>query len=138
MNTHTEQTATDSPVVTVYSKPGCVQCTGTYRKLTSAGVPFTVVDVTEDEEAFAHVVALGYKSLPVVEAVGVMHFNEFRPDLIDALAGILATPTTAHKDDVCRYIDGEFVVACSCGEQFTGQSPDDAAGAWSAHLETAA
>jgi glutaredoxin-like protein NrdH len=52
--------------VTVYSKPSCVQCTATYRGLKNAGVEFTIVDMSVDEDALARVKALGYQQAPVV------------------------------------------------------------------------
>lgn len=67
---------------TVYSKPSCVQCNATYRALTKAGVEYRVVDVSEDTEAFAYVLALGYQQVPVVETPTGEHWSGFRPDLI--------------------------------------------------------
>jgi glutaredoxin len=34
--------------VTVYSKPNCVQCTGTYRAMDKLGVQYDVIDITTD------------------------------------------------------------------------------------------
>jgi glutaredoxin-like protein NrdH len=52
--------------VTVYSKPSCVQCTATYRALDNKGVLYDVVDISQDEKAYAFVTGLGYKQAPVV------------------------------------------------------------------------
>lgn len=71
--------------VTVYSKPACVQCTATTRALDSRGIGYTVVDLTEDADAMAHVQSLGYRQAPVVIA-GSDHWAGFRPDRIAALA----------------------------------------------------
>ena len=71
--------------VTVYSKPACVQCNATYRDLTKKGIAYDVVDVTEDEAALAHVLALGYQQVPVVETP-TDHWSGFRPDKIKELA----------------------------------------------------
>ncbi len=35
-------------VVTVYTKPQCVQCNMTYRALDAKGISYTKVDITED------------------------------------------------------------------------------------------
>lgn len=36
--------------ITVYTKPGCVQCNATYRALESKGLEFDLVDVSEHPE----------------------------------------------------------------------------------------
>lgn len=76
----------DTPMsITVYSKPACVQCTATTRALTSRGIKFDLVDLTEDEAAMELVVGLGYRQAPVVVA-GDEHWAGFRPDMISRLA----------------------------------------------------
>ena len=81
----------DSPRVTVYSKPACVQCNATYNALTKKGVAYDVVDVTADEKALAHVLSLGYQQVPVVETEDE-HWSGYRPDNITRLFG---TPSAA-------------------------------------------
>lgn len=71
--------------VTVYSKPSCVQCNATYRALAKKGIDYSVVDVTEDQAAYEHVVSLGYQQVPVVET-GEDHWSGYRPDMISQLA----------------------------------------------------
>lgn len=71
-------------MVTVYTKPGCVQCNATYRKLDENGVEYRVVDISQDEDAFAHVKSLGYLQAPVVIA-GEDHWSGFDPNKLDAL-----------------------------------------------------
>ncbi|MEM8823325.1 MAG: glutaredoxin-like protein NrdH [Pseudomonadota bacterium] len=71
--------------ITVYSKPACVQCTATTRALEARGLDYEVVDLTEDDGAFAHVSELGYRQVPVVVA-GEDHWAGFRPDLIGRLS----------------------------------------------------
>ncbi|GAA4692750.1 MULTISPECIES: glutaredoxin-like protein NrdH [Kocuria] len=75
--------------VTVYSKPSCVQCNATYRALTKKGIDYTVVDVTEDPDAYQHVVSLGYQQVPVVETAQD-HWSGYRPDKINSLAVLLS------------------------------------------------
>lgn len=74
-------------MVKVYSKPNCMQCDYTKKFLIEHEVPFTVLDITEDESAYEHVKSLGFSSLPVVEAEGVEPFNGFRPDALMELVG---------------------------------------------------
>lgn len=71
--------------ITVYSKPACVQCTATTRALEARGLDYELVDLTEDDAAFALVSDLGYRQVPVVVA-GEDHWAGFRPDLIGRLA----------------------------------------------------
>lgn len=71
-------------MVTVYTKPGCVQCNATYRKLNENGVEYRVVDISKDADAFAHVKSLGYLQAPVVIA-GEDHWSGFDPNKLDAL-----------------------------------------------------
>lgn len=72
--------------ITVYSKPGCVQCDAVKRNLTKSGVSHTVVDVTQDAEGLAEVKALGYTQAPVtlwVDGNGVEHHcYGFVPDFL--------------------------------------------------------
>ncbi|MBD2766228.1 glutaredoxin-like protein NrdH [Kocuria sp. cx-455] len=72
------------PVI-VYSKPSCVQCNATYRAMNKKGVPYTVVDVTQDQTAYQHIVDLGYQQVPVVETEHE-HWSGYRPDKITTLA----------------------------------------------------
>ena len=73
-------------MVTVYSKPACVQCNATYRKLDTLGVPYTVIDMSEDADALAEVKALGYQQAPVVVAPDGRHWSGFNPSELDSLA----------------------------------------------------
>ena len=72
--------------VTVYTKPGCVQCNATYRALDKAGITYTVIDITEDSDARDHVLALGYLQAPVIVTDTGEHWSGYRPDRITALA----------------------------------------------------
>nr|WP_256386020.1 glutaredoxin-like protein NrdH [Leucobacter sp. wl10] len=85
--------------VVVYSKPSCMQCQMTYRALDGKGVPYRVVDLTEDTEALAYVTEeLGYAAAPVVVVGGRDHWAGFRPDEIDrAAAGLLEQGVLAEE-----------------------------------------
>ena len=74
-----------TPLVTVYSKPSCVQCDATYRALDKKGVGYAVIDVTEDQAAYDHVLALGAQQVPVVETE-TDYWTGYRPDKISALS----------------------------------------------------
>lgn len=70
--------------VTVYSKPGCVQCTATTRALDAKAIPYSVIDLSVDDEAMTFIASLGYRQAPVVVAED-QHWSGFRPDKIDRL-----------------------------------------------------
>ena len=83
-------------MVTVYSKPACVQCNATYRKLKSLGKNYRIVDVTQDEMAMNFVKEMGYQQVPVVvpsfkqevydaEGNRVGHWGGFNPDYLEQL-----------------------------------------------------
>lgn len=78
--------ARDGVAVVVFTKPECAQCDQTKRMLDRAGIHYTTVDVTEDEDALAYIkLELGYLAAPVVVAAteaGDHDWNGFRPDLI--------------------------------------------------------
>jgi glutaredoxin-like protein NrdH len=75
--------------ITVYTKPGCVQCSATFKALDKAKLRYEIVDVTTDENALAYVHALGYLQAPVIVA-GAQHWGGFRPDRITQLRCALA------------------------------------------------
>lgn len=72
-------------MITVYSKPACVQCTATTREMDKKGIEYQYVDLTEDDAAMETVANMGYRQAPVVVA-GDDHWAGFRPDKIGALA----------------------------------------------------
>lgn len=72
-------------MITVYSKPACVQCTATTRELDRKGISYEYIDLTKDMKAMATVGELGYRQAPVV-VVGDDHWAGFRPDKIAQLA----------------------------------------------------
>lgn len=71
--------------ITVYSKPACVQCNATTRALDRQGLAYQLIDISQDDEAYATVQGLGYRQVPVV-VVGNAHWAGFRPDMISALS----------------------------------------------------
>jgi glutaredoxin-like protein NrdH len=73
------------PTITVYTKPGCVQCRATERALQRAGLDYEAIDVTADADARDFVLSLGYLQVPVVLAAD-RHWSGYRPDHITDLA----------------------------------------------------
>lgn len=75
-------------MITVFTKPDCIQCDRTRAQLTKHGLAFTTRDVTTDPEAYGYITAeLGYQQAPVVVIDdGQQHWSGFRPDKIAQLA----------------------------------------------------
>ena len=77
------------PVITLYSKERCVQCTASERKLTEGNVTFIHADATTDENREL-AIGLGYFQAPVMTVVKdgeiVDHWSGYRPDKIEELA----------------------------------------------------
>lgn len=72
-------------MITVHSKPSCVQCTATYRSLDARGLEYRVVDVTTNDNALEYVKGeLGYLGAPVVTEHD--HWTGYRPDHIYRVA----------------------------------------------------
>ena len=69
-------------MVTVYTKPNCVQCNMTKKYLDDRGVEYSTVDITQDSDALDKIINQGFKAAPVVNA-GSEWWAGFKPDLID-------------------------------------------------------
>lgn len=77
--------------VTVFTKPGCVQCNATYRALEKQGFEYETTDVTQNLDAYKYLENLGHMQMPVVEVrddEGVLQdsWTGFNPDKITALS----------------------------------------------------
>jgi glutaredoxin-like protein NrdH len=53
-------------MITVYTKPACVQCEATKRMMDKLSIDYNTIDITLDTEAFDMLISKGYKSAPVV------------------------------------------------------------------------
>lgn len=71
--------------VILYTKPNCVQCNATERALKQKNIPFVAIDLTQDPQALAHIVSMGYRQVPVV-VNGEQHWSGFCPDRISQIA----------------------------------------------------
>ena len=72
-------------MITVYTKPACVQCNATYRALDSKGIEYRSVDLSKDPNALDVVKAMGYMQAPV-DVTDNDHWSGFRPDKIAAIS----------------------------------------------------
>ena len=82
-----DQLESDGKVI-VFSKPACVQCNATYRALNKKALEYSIVDVSADEVALTHVLAMSYQQVPVVQTPND-HWSGYRPDKITALAALV-------------------------------------------------
>lgn len=77
-------------MITIYSKPSCVQCDATYRALTKHELEYTVVDVTTNPAALTYVTEeLGYNQAPIVVVDDQDHWSGYNPGQIKRLAAHL-------------------------------------------------
>ena len=68
-------------MITVFSKPHCVQCIATIRKLDALGLAYRYVDITEDLDAECRLRAEGHRQMPVIEVDGEV-WSGYQPDLL--------------------------------------------------------
>lgn len=52
-------------VITVYSKPNCMQCKMVKKWFTEHGIPFTTIDITDDEDSITQLKEFGFNTVPV-------------------------------------------------------------------------
>lgn len=81
--------------IELLSKPSCVQCTASKRAFDNNGLEYSIIDMTQDEQALATAKGLGYMAAPVIvvrdsEGTIVDHFSGFNPEKIKALSAIAA------------------------------------------------
>ncbi|NLA42816.1 glutaredoxin-like protein NrdH [Candidatus Saccharibacteria bacterium] len=72
-------------MITVYTKPACVQCRATTRTLDKYKLEYQEVDISQNEQARAHLMKMGHMQAPVVDT-GVETWSGFRPDRIENLS----------------------------------------------------
>jgi glutaredoxin-like protein NrdH len=71
--------------VTVYTKPACVQCTATKRKLDELGVEYETIDLLTTEGALEEVKALGFQQAPIV-ITDSDSWSGYQPERLSTLA----------------------------------------------------
>ena len=68
----------------IYTLPSCVQCDTSKRLMKSMNIEYTEVDLSQNEEAYEMVRALGYTAAPVIIS-GAQHWSGFRMERIKSL-----------------------------------------------------
>ena len=74
-----------STPITVYTRPGCPQCTATTTALRRSGLDHVVVDLEQTPEAVDQLRRAGHRHAPVVIA-GTQQWSGYRPERIRDLA----------------------------------------------------
>lgn len=78
------------PPVTVYSKPGCLPCKRVLAKLDGAEVPYDLVDLTMNDDAYTYVTSvLRASSVPVVVSDVSEPIIGYQPDQLRELIATL-------------------------------------------------
>ncbi|AUX94500.1 glutaredoxin-like protein NrdH [Mixta gaviniae] len=72
-------------IITIFTKHHCMQCDATKNMMDKQGLCYRLVNLDEEPEAAAQVMALGYRQAPVV-MTDSEHWSGFRPDHIMRLA----------------------------------------------------
>ena len=68
-------------MITIYSKPNCMQCEFSKKYLNDKGIEFKEINVFEDDKALAMLRDEGFRQMPVVDVNGEFHTG-FRPDVL--------------------------------------------------------
>ena len=68
-------------MITIYSKPNCMQCEFSKKYLNDKGIEFKEINVFQDNEALTMLRDAGYSQMPVVDVNGDFHTG-FRPELL--------------------------------------------------------
>ena len=71
--------------VTIYTKPGCMQCKLSKRRMDAKGVKYNAIDVSEHPEFIEQLKTFGYQSLPVTKVGESLMWQGFRPNMIDKI-----------------------------------------------------
>jgi glutaredoxin len=74
-------------LVTLYTQPNCGPCTGAKAFLEASGVPYRVVDITQDHGAAERLRQNGFTGTPVVGYDGHLYTVDY---LVQAVADIKA------------------------------------------------
>jgi len=75
-----------SDPIIVWSKPQCVQCSATCRKLDQLGLPYVVRNLADHPEKVTEFKSQHITQAPVVVPPGADMFHGYRPDLLERLA----------------------------------------------------
>lgn len=73
-------------MITIFSKPDCMQCEFAKRYLDDRGIKYEEIDVFKNDEGLAMLRDAGYTQMPVVDIDGDKHTG-FHPEILAKLVG---------------------------------------------------
>lgn len=95
MSDNAKNTDFDHAVV-IFTKPNCVQCAATERRLQTAGVAYTAIDLTQNPELVDALRAQGFTAAPVVQGPDGDMYAGYNPDrlktIITAMKSVSPNP----------------------------------------------
>ena len=68
-------------MITIYSKPNCMQCEFSKKYLNDKGIEFKEINVFEDAESLGMLRDEGFSQMPVVSIGGEFHTG-FQPNIL--------------------------------------------------------
>lgn len=71
-------------MITVFTKPNCVQCDRTKKLLDKEKIPYIAIDITEDAPAAARLRSIGVRTMPFVVTPDD-EWSGFRPDKLRSI-----------------------------------------------------
>jgi len=78
----------DTMNITIYTKPGCVQCGAAQRHMQKLGLDYEVVDLTQSPNDLTAIISLGYLEAPVTITTHNgqdTHWGGYQPNKIDGM-----------------------------------------------------
>lgn len=81
--------------VVVFTKPNCVQCDATQRKLQRAGIDYQAVDLTENPDLINQLREMGFASAPVVKQPDGQMYSGYNPERIKSIISAMTPPAGA-------------------------------------------
>lgn len=84
MSDNAKDTDFDHGVV-IFTKPNCVQCAATERRLQKAGVEYTAIDLSANPDLIEALRSRGFTAAPVVQGPDGDMYAGYNPDRLKAI-----------------------------------------------------
>ncbi|WP_225027588.1 glutaredoxin domain-containing protein [Xinfangfangia pollutisoli] len=105
--------------IQVFWQPGCSSCLRTKEFLTKQGVAFESIDVHNDAEGRARLLALGARTVPVVARAGKFTYCQTMKDVI----AFLQLDTTMNEPLSPQVLKDRLILVITAAVRFTRQMP---------------
>ena len=93
-------TETTAPEIRAFWQPGCTSCLRMKEFLQRHGVPFTSVNVLEEKGAMEELLALGYRTVPIIRRGNESANGQVLRDLQDPTGKLPETSGATERDGV--------------------------------------